>query len=107
MHKLIVVFINDAFFVRSDLRRRQQRRASEEEIKEGQESGERKSTRNQGRRRMDSETSGVEDLSLTTRRSMRRQKDVENEEEESEGEGDPTVTEASLRRSRRQGAGIY
>ena len=56
---------------------------------------------------MDSETSGVEDLSLTTRRSMRRQKDVENEEEESEGECDPTVTEASLRRSRRQGAGIY
>merc|ERR1712098_865257 len=90
---------------RSDLRRRQQRRASEEDTKDSQESGEKKSTRSQGRRRMDSETSGVEEMSLATRKSMRRRKEMENEEEEGEGEGDPTVTESSLRRSRRHGTG--
>ena len=67
-----------------------------------------KSTRS--RRRMESETSGVEELSLATRKNMRsrrRKEDVSQEEEEdSEGVGDPTVTEASLRRSsRRHGSG--
>ena len=95
---------------RSDLRRRQQRRVSEEDNPEDQDV--RKSTRSKSRRRMDSETSGgMEELSLASRksmRSMRRRKEEVNheEEEDSEGVGDPTVTEASLRRSsRRRGSG--
>ena len=70
---------------RSDLRRRQQRKASEEDNQEGQDSNT-KSTRSSGRRRMDSETSGAEELSLATRksmRSMRRQNEmILNDEEE-------------------------
>ena len=93
---------------RSDLRRRQQRKASEEDSQEAQDT---KSTRRSGRRRMDSETSGAEELSLAQRksmRSMRRQNEkiLNDEEDDSEGVGDPTVTEASLRRSsRRRGSG--
>merc|ERR1740128_1077877 len=60
---------------------------------------------------MDSETSGAEELSLAQRKSMRslrrqNEKILNDEEDDSEGVGDPTVTEASLRRSdRRHGSG--
>ena len=66
-------------YSRSDLRRRQQRRVSEEDNQEGQE--DKKVTR-QGRRRLDSEVSGVEEeLSLSSRKSLRRRKEQEANED--------------------------
>ena len=100
-----------------DLRKRQQRKASEEDkVEAGVETEVRRSSRRSGDRgavvmgegrsgrrvRMDSETSGAEELSLGTRKRNLRNAQAEDQEEESDGEGDPTVTEASVRRSSRR-----
>merc|ERR1712130_167167 len=100
-----------------DLRKRQQRKASEEEkVETGVDTEVRRSSRRSGDRgavvvgerrsgrrvRMDSETSGAEELSLGARMRNARKAQNEKQEEESDGEGDPTVTEASVRRSSRR-----
>ena len=74
---------------RNDLRRRQHRRASEEEVRPGR-----------------GEAGVEEELTISTRRSRRRRLEEadQEDEEDSEGVGDPTVTESSLRRSTRRNA---
>ena len=87
-----------------DLRKRQKRKASEEDAKD-EDQRERRSSRH----RLES-SSGGEELSLGARkRSLRaarkeekEEEEEENEEEDEEGAGDPTVTEASVRRSSRR-----
>merc|ERR1719192_1760320 len=88
-----------------DLRKRQKRKASEEDAKE-----EEKRERRSSRHRLES-SSGGEELSLGARKrnlraARKEQKEEEeeegNEEEDDEDAGDPTVTEASVRRSSRR-----
>ena len=83
---------------KNDLKRRQHRRASEEDKVE-----------DRGNMRLKrGEPRGEEELTLSTqRRSSRRRRQEEadqEDEEDSEGVGDPTVTESSLRRSTRRNA---
>merc|ERR1719357_1700314 len=87
-----------------DLRKRQKRKASEEDAKE-----EEKREGRSSRHRLES-SSGGEELSLGARkRNLRAARKEQKEEEEAEEEneeddedaGDPTVTEASVRRSSR------
>ena len=85
---------------KNDLKRRQHRRASEEDKVEDR-------AANMRLKRGDPRGE-EEELSLSTQRRSsrrRRQEEAEREDEEdSEGVGDPTVTESSLRRSTRRNA---
>ena len=89
-----------------DLRKRQKRKASEEDAKEEDQREGRRSSRH----RLES-SSGGEELSLGARKrnlraarkeSKEEEENEENEEEDEDGAGDPTVTEASVRRSSRR-----